>query len=62
VQPATAHEAWDADWSGTAVTVGVDVEEGPQVRDRVRQFARQRLTGPHPDAYLAEILAAESDY
>jgi len=61
-QPATAHEAWDADWSGTAVTVGVDVEEGPQVRDRVRQFARQRLTGPQPDAYLAEILAAESDY
>jgi hypothetical protein len=45
-----------------AVTVGVDVEEGPQVRDRVRQCARHRLTGPQPHAYLAEILAAESDY
>jgi hypothetical protein len=59
---ATVHEAWDADWSGAAVTVGVDVEEGPQVRDRVRQCARHRLTGPQPDAYLAEILAAGSDY
>ena len=31
-RPATAHEAWDADWSGTALTVGVDVEEDPEVR------------------------------
>ncbi len=61
-RPATAREAWDADWSGTAVTVGVDVEEGPEARERVRQFARQRLGGPQPDAYLAEVLAAESDY
>jgi hypothetical protein len=61
-RPPTAHEAWDVDWSGTAVTVGVDVEEGPEVRDRVRRFARQRLIRPQPDAYLAEILAAESDY
>jgi hypothetical protein len=61
-RPVTAHEAWDADWSATALTVGVDVEEDPQARDRVRQFARQRLGSPHPDAYLAEILAAESDY
>jgi hypothetical protein len=61
-RPATAHDAWDVDWSGAAVTVGVGVEEGPQVRDRVRQFARRRLSGPQPDAYLAEILAAESDY
>lgn len=61
-RPATAHEAWDADWSGTALTVGVDVEEEPEVRQRVRQFARHRLAGPQPAAYLAEILAAESDY
>jgi len=61
-RPVTAREAWDADWSGTAVTVGVEVEEASQVRDRVRQFARERLTTPRPDAYLAEILAAESDY
>ena len=61
-RPATAHQAWDADWSATALTVGADVEEGPEVRDRVRQFARQRLSRPLPDAYLAEILAAESDY
>ena len=61
-QPATAHEAWDADWSATALMVGVDVAEEAPARDRVRQFARQRLSRPHPDAYLAEILAAESDY
>ena len=61
-RPATAREVWDADWSGTAVTVGVGVEEGPQARERVRRFARRRLGRPQPDAYLAEILAAESDY
>ena len=61
-RPATAHQAWDADWSATALTVGVEVEEGPEVRDRVRRFTRQRLSRPQPDAYLAEILAAESDY
>ena len=59
---ATQSAAWDHDWSQTAVTVGVDVEESPQTRERVRRFARQRLTRPAPDAYLAEILAAESDY
>ena len=61
-RPATVHEAWDTEWSATALTVGAEVEEGPEVRDRVRRFARQRLSGPQPDAYLAEILAAESDY
>jgi hypothetical protein len=61
-RPATAHEAWDADWSATALTVGVDVEETPQSRDRVRLWARLRRAGPRPDAFLAEILAAESDY
>jgi hypothetical protein len=61
-RPATVHEAWDTDWSATALTVGVEVEEGPEARDRVRRFARQRLSRPQPDAYLAEILAAESDY
>jgi hypothetical protein len=61
-RPATAHEAWDADWSATALTVGVDVAEEARARDRGRQFAPQRFSRPHPDAYLAEILAAESDY
>lgn len=59
---AAAHEAWDADWSGTAVTVGVDVDEDPGVRARIRRFARRRLSEPPAGAYLAEVLAAESDY
>ncbi len=54
--------AWDQDWSAVTVTVGADVEEPAHARDRVRDFARQRLAQPGPDAYLAEILAAESDY
>lgn len=61
-RPATVHEAWDTDWSGAGVTVGIGVDEPPQVRDRIRRFARRRLSAPQPDAYLAEILAAESDY
>ncbi|MCV7214116.1 hypothetical protein H7J51_02315 [Mycobacterium crocinum] len=60
--PATAAAAWDQDWSATTVTVGADVDESNDARRRVRQFARQRLAQPGPDAYLAEILAAESDY
>ncbi|APE14899.1 hypothetical protein [Mycolicibacterium pallens] len=59
---ATAAAAWDQDWSATTVTVGADVDESNDARRRVRQFARQRLAQPGPDAYLAEILAAESDY
>jgi hypothetical protein len=36
--------------------------ESEQTRDRVRQFARARLAAPADDAFLAEIVAAESDY
>lgn len=60
--PLSAAGGWDQDWSGTEVTVGVEVAERKEARDRVRTFARHRLAQPGPDAYLAEILAAESDY
>ncbi|KAA0108366.1 hypothetical protein [Mycolicibacterium sp. P1-5] len=60
--PATAAKAWDQDWSATAVTVGAEVAEAKEARERVRQLARRRLAQPGPDAFLAEILAAESDY
>lgn len=61
-RPAAARVVWDTDWSNATVTVGARADEGPEVRDRVRRFARRRLADPHPDAFLAEILAAESDY
>ena len=54
--------AWDHDWHTTAVTVGADVEESAQTRERIRDFARSRLREPSGDAFLAEVLAAESDY
>jgi hypothetical protein len=54
--------AWDHDWRSTKVTVGADVEESPQTRERIRNFARARLRGTANDAFLAEVLAAESDY
>lgn len=60
--PVTETQAWAHDWSDVAVTVGVPVSESAQLRDRVRALARARLAAPGPDAYLAEILAAESDY
>jgi hypothetical protein len=61
-QPVTESAAWDHDWRSTAVTVGADVRESAQTRERIRDFARARLRGPARDAYLAEVLAAESDY
>jgi hypothetical protein len=61
-QPVTESAAWDHDWRSTAVTVGADVLESPQTRERIRDFARARLSVPARDAYLAEVLAAESDY
>jgi hypothetical protein len=60
--PVTESAAWDHDWRSTAVTVGADVRESPQTRERIREFARARLRGPGRDAFLAEVLAAESDY
>jgi hypothetical protein len=61
-QPVTESVAWDHDWRSTAVTVGADVLESRQARERIRDFARARLRGPGGDAFLAEVLAAESDY
>ncbi len=60
--PLTAAQAWDADWTGTTVIVGAEVDEPAEVRERIRRFARNRLAELRPDAFLAEILAAESDY
>ncbi|MGV0603957.1 hypothetical protein [Mycolicibacterium sp. XJ1904] len=54
--------AWNHDWRAARVVVGADVDESAQTRDRVRAFARSRMDRPGPDAFLAEILAAESDY
>jgi hypothetical protein len=61
-QPMTESAAWDHDWPRTAVTIGADVQESPDTRERIRHFARQRLDQSASDAYLAELLAAESDY
>lgn len=61
-EPVTETAAWNRDWRETTVTVGADVGEEPQVRDRVRAVARTRLRALGADAFLAEVLAAESDY
>jgi hypothetical protein len=61
-RPMTDSAAWDKDWRTTTVTIGADVQESPQVRDRIRALARMRLSRQASDAFLAEILAAESDY
>ena len=62
-QPVAESAAWNQDWQPATVTVGAaDVDEAAQTRERVRDFARRRLAAPAPDAFLAEILAAESDY
>jgi hypothetical protein len=58
----TDAQAWAHEWSTASVAVGVPVDEAPATRDRVRSFARRRLAEPGPDSFLAEILAAESDY
>jgi hypothetical protein len=61
-RPVTESVAWDHDWSTTSVVVGADVEESTHTRERIRRFARARLDRPAGDAFLAEIVAAESDY
>ncbi|MGX9791603.1 hypothetical protein [Mycobacterium sp. MMS18-G62] len=64
-QPITETVAWDHDWRTTRVTVGADLNdsvESPDIRQRIRAFVRGRLSQPPSDAFLAEILAAESDY
>jgi hypothetical protein len=57
--------AWNHDWSTTTVTAGADLPESvdaAEVRQRIRTCARRRLASPGADAFLAEMLAAESDY
>jgi hypothetical protein len=61
-QPVTESTAWDHDWRTATVAVGAGVEESPRTRERIREFARARLREPAGDAFLAEVLAAESDY
>lgn len=61
-RPITESAAWEHDWRTATVTIGADVEESAQIRQRVRDFARSRLAQLAADAYLAEILAAKSDY
>jgi hypothetical protein len=63
--PLTESAAWAHDWRPTTLTIGADPEgspESPATRDRIRAFARARLDRPAGDAFLAEILAGESDY
>jgi hypothetical protein len=61
-RPVTEAAAWDHDWSTTSVIVGAQASEARETRDRVRRWARARLDRPPHDAFLAEILAGESDY
>lgn len=58
----TESAAWDHDWSMTSVVVGTETVEAPETRERVRRWARARQNLPPEDAFLAEILAAESAY
>ncbi|ORB74941.1 hypothetical protein [Mycobacterium scrofulaceum] len=60
--PLTESAAWNHDWSTTSVVVGTETTESPETRARVRRWARARLDRPPGDAFLAEILAAESAY
>jgi hypothetical protein len=61
-RPVAESAAWDHDWRPTRVTIGADVQESPQTRERIRDFVRARLRAPAGDAFLSEVLAAESDY
>ena len=64
-QPVVETAAWNHDWSGTAVIIGVDdgddTDPAP-TQLTLRDFVRARLATPGADALLAEQLAAESDY
>jgi hypothetical protein len=63
--PVTEVQAWDHDWPTATVTIGADVADSAaaaELRQRLRDFARGRLARPGQDAFLAEVLAAESDY
>lgn len=57
--------AWNHDWPATSVAIGAAIPESAEpreVRDRIRRWVRGRLDDPPQDAFLAEILAGESDY
>jgi hypothetical protein len=54
--------AWGHDWRDTRLAIGAEGGESARTRERIRDFARSRLASPGDDAYLAEVLAAESDY
>lgn len=58
----TESAAWGHDWSAASVVVGAETPESAETRERVRRWARARLDLPPRDAFLAEILAAESAY
>ncbi|MCK8643634.1 hypothetical protein [Mycobacterium colombiense] len=58
----TESAAWGHDWSAASVVVGAETPESAETRARVRRWARARLDLPPRDAFLAEILAAESAY
>jgi hypothetical protein len=58
----TESAAWNQDWPATSVVIGADVTEPREARERVRRWVRSRLDQPPPDAFLTEILAAESSY
>lgn len=64
-RPVPEGQAWNHDWATATVSVGADVgdsEPAVELRRRLREFARARLARPAADAFLAELLAAESDY
>jgi hypothetical protein len=61
-QPMTESAAWNHDWTATSIHVGAPATESRKTRERVRRWARGRLEQPPQDAFLAEILAAESAY
>jgi hypothetical protein len=58
----TESAAWNHDWLATSVTIGADITEAREARERARGWVRARLDQPPEDAFLAEILAAESSY
>jgi hypothetical protein len=61
-EPISESAAWGHDWRTSVLSIGAETGETAQTRERVRDYARSRLAAPAQDAFLAEILAAESDY